>query len=258
MTTDASSTTLEPTTAPSRPATRDARPASQLTDFCAAFPRLDAAQQERFRLTVTRLLAGHVLMPGTAFRPDADWTFVDRFGDLIESYLRLGGWHLEIDRRLGVARVVHEGGEQRVRLGKLESLTLRVLRLVYHEQKLVLGEDDRCRLTVGDLRERLIHAGLSPLDVSKRKLALAVRALDRYHLVAVERGFMGDDEEMITVSPVIEKVLSPDRIEQDFRAVQAAQAARAARAGQGGEDGETDDEDLEPEADGREGEDDDA
>ncbi len=181
-------------------------------DFLTEFGHFEPAQRDRFQQVVTRLLQGDVLVPGPAMRPDPDWRFTERFRDLIDGYLRIGGWRLDIDLGLRLARAVHESGAQRVRFNKLESLLLCTLRLVYHEQMRQVSEEVRCELKVGDLRERLIQSGKPPGLLSRRAMADAIRRLARYSLVTVERGFAGEDEEVIIVSPVIEKVLPPDKI----------------------------------------------
>lgn len=190
-------------------------------DFVAEFPKLEPAQQERFRDVVTRLLSGHVLTPGSAMRPDPDWRFAERHRELIDGYLRFGGWRLDIDLGLRLCRAVHESGEQRVRLSKLESLVLCTLRLVYHEQMQQISEDTRCELTVGALRERLIHAGRPAWSLSRRALEQALRRLARHSLVTVERGFAGEDTETFVVGAIIEKVLPPDRIAELAERVRA-------------------------------------
>lgn len=181
-------------------------------DFVAEYPKLEPAQQERFGEVVTRLLSGHVLTPGSAMRPDPDWRFAERYRDLLDGYLRIGGWRLDIDLGLRLCRAVHESGEQRVRLNKLESLVLCTLRLVYHEQMQQVAEDVRCELTVGALRERLIQAGRPAWSLSRRALEQALRRLARHSLVGVDRRFAGEDTEAIVVNSLIEKVLPPDRI----------------------------------------------
>lgn len=181
-------------------------------DFVTEYPRLEPAQQEKFREVVTRLLSGHVLTPGPAMRPDADWRFAERQRELIDAYLRIGGWRLEIDLGLRLCRAVHDAGEQRVRLSKLESLILCTLRLAYHEQMQQVSEDARCELTVGALRERLIQSGKPAVQLSRRAMEHALRRLARHSLVVVERGFAAEDTETIEVSQLVEKVLPPDRI----------------------------------------------
>ena len=190
-------------------------------DFLIEYPRLEPAQQERFREVVTRLLAGDVLDPGPAMKPDPDWRFAERHRELIDGYLRIGGWRLDIDLGLRLARAVHESGEQRVRFNKLESLVLCTLRLIYHEQMREVSEDARCELKVGELRERLIHSGKPAGIMSKRVLEGALRRLARHSLLAIERGFEGEDDEVMVVSPVIEKVLPPDRIAEMAERVRA-------------------------------------
>jgi hypothetical protein len=194
-------------------------------DFCTHYPQLEAAQQERFRQVATRLLAGQVLTPGRALRPDPDWRFIERYRELIDSYLRIGGWRLEFDPGLQIARAVHETGEMRVRFNKLESLVLCVLRLAYHEEHQRMSQDDTVELTVGALRERLIQHGRSPMQLQRRALADALRRLQRHSLVAFERGFEGDDTEVIQVLPLIERVLPADRIVELAERVRAYVAA---------------------------------
>ena len=66
-------------------------------DFLEDYPNLEPAQKERFQQIVTRLLSGEVLTPGPALKPDPDWRFVERFREIVDSYLRFGGWRLDID-----------------------------------------------------------------------------------------------------------------------------------------------------------------
>lgn len=197
-------------------------------DFFDEYPKLESAQQERFQRVVTRLLAGEVLTPGSPLQPDPDWRFAERFRDLLDGYLRVGGWRFDLDPALRLARAVHETGAQRVRFSKLESLVLCTLRLHYHEQMRLAAEEDRCDITVGLLRERLVHAGRPIAQLSARALDHALRKLARHSLVRIERGFEADDEALVEVRPLIEKVLPDDRIQEIAQRIKAYVGARAA------------------------------
>jgi DNA-binding transcriptional ArsR family regulator len=192
-----------------------------MTDFCLEYPKLEHAQREHFRRVVTRLLSGHVITPGEALRPDRDWRFAERHQELIDGYLRIGGWRMDLDRSNQQCRAVHEAGEQRVRFNKLESLVLCSLRLIYHEQMRAADETERCVLKVGELRERLALAGRSSSSIQRRALSDALKRLQRHALVALDRGFQGEDAESITVSPLIAKVLAPDKVAELARRVRA-------------------------------------
>lgn len=180
----------------------------------ADIEKLEAAHQERFRDIVTRLLGGHVLSPGSALRPDPDFRFADRHRALLDAYLRVGGWRLDFDDALRLCRAVHVRGEQRVRFNKLESLVLCLLRLVYHEQMQVMRDDERCSVTIGELRERMIHAGKPASQLGRRSLQEACRRLARFSLVELGDGFAAEDDEAIVVLPLVEKVLSKESIER--------------------------------------------
>lgn len=195
-------------------------------DFFEDYPRLESAQQERFQRVVTRLLAGEVLTPGSPLQPDPDWRFAERFRELIDSYLRIGGWGFDLDPTLRLARAVHETGAQRVRFSKLESLVLCMLRLHYHEQMRLAAEHDRCDITVGLLRERLVHAGKPIAQLSARALGHALRKLARHSLVRIARGFDAEDNAVIEVAPLVEKVLPPDRIQEIAERIKAYVSAR--------------------------------
>jgi hypothetical protein len=190
-------------------------------DFVEDYSRLESGQQERFQRVVTRLLAGEVLTPGSPLQPDPDWRFAERFRELIDSYLRIGGWGFDLDPTLRLARAIHETGAQRVRFSKLESLILCMLRLHYHEQMRLAAEEDRCDITVGQLRERLVHAGKPIAQLSARALGQAIRKLARHSLVGVVRGVEADDDAVIEVKALVEKVLPDDRIREIAERIKA-------------------------------------
>ncbi|HYO60159.1 DUF4194 domain-containing protein [Archangium sp.] len=207
-------------------------------DFFSEYPRLEPAQQERFRQVITRLLSGAVLTPGEALRPDVDWRFAERHRELLDAYLRLGGWRLDIDLGLRLCRAVHESGEQRVRFNKLESLVLCTLRLVYHEQMQQAADEVRCEVRLGDLRERLIQSGRPVHQLQRRALVNALRRLERHSLVALGRGVTGEDTDRFHVHPLIEKVLPPDRIAELFERVRAYSSERTGPDGEAESHGE--------------------
>lgn len=214
-------------------------------DFITDYPKLEAHQQERFKVVVTRLLSGQVITPGTPLKPDPDWRFTERFGEMIDDYLMVGGWRLDLDVALRMARAKHENGSQRVRLSKLESLVLCALRLYYHEQMSAAAEEERTQITVGALRERLVAAGKPASQLSARTLGQSIRRLARHSLVTTTRGFEGQDEEVLVVNPLIEKVLPPDQIQAIAVRIESYLGGRAA-PNEGGADSEDGEEDETP------------
>lgn len=216
-------------------------------DFLDDYPTLEPAQKDRFQHVITRLLAGEVLTPGAPLKPDPDWRFGERYRELIDSYLRMGGWRFDIDLGLRIARAVHETGAQRVRFSKLESLLLCTLRLYYHEQMRAASEEERCEIAVGMVRERLVHAGKPAIQFSVRVLAPALRRLARHSLIELLRGFEAQDYENIIVTPLIEKVLPADRIQEIEQRVKAYTASRAAEGAEADAEADSEGSEEEPE-----------
>ena len=201
-------------------------------DFIEDYPKLEPAQKDHFQRVVTRLLSGAVLTPGSPLKIDPDWRFSERYRELIDSYLSLGGWRFDIDLGLRMARAVHEAGTQRVRFTKLESLVLCALRLYYHEQMRLATDQERCEIPAGEIRERLIQAGRPATQLSPRLLAHALRKLARHSLVRIDRGFEGQDHELVVVEALVEKVLPPERINEIEQKIRNYAGAQPHRNGQ--------------------------
>lgn len=201
-------------------------------DFIEDYPKLEPAQKDHFQRVVTRLLSGAVLTPGSPLKVDPDWRFSERYRELIESYLSLGGWRFDIDLGLRMARAVHEAGTQRVRFTKLESLVLCALRLYYHEQMRLATDQECCEIPAGEIRERLIQAGRPAAQLSPRLLAHALRKLARHSLVRIDRGFEGQDHELVVVEALAEKVLPPERINEIEQKIRNYAGAQPQRNGQ--------------------------
>lgn len=193
-----------------------------------------------------RLLGGEVISPGDdpLAAPDPDWRFLERYLGIIDGYLRVAGWQVDFMAQHRLARAVHSGGSHRVRFNLLESLIACILRQVYHEQMADGSRDSSCEITAGDLRERLAQAQRSSAPQTRKNIVQSVRRLRQYGLVDVERGFAAEDDERITVSPLIEAVLSADEVGRFFARYARAGAELDAGSGSAAE-GDTDGTDVE-------------
>lgn len=214
--------------------------------FLDQLKALGPDRHERFRRVISRLLSGEVVSPGDdpLATPDPDWRFLERHLGIIDGYLRIAGWQVDFMAQHRMARAVHSGGSHRVRFNLLESLIACILRQVYHEQMADGSRDSSCEITAGDLRERLAQAQRSSVPQTRKNIAQSVRRLRQYGLVDVERGFAAEDDERITVSPLIEAVLSSEEVGRFF-ARYAHAGAELAAGSRSAEEWDTDDTDVE-------------
>lgn len=213
--------------------------------FLEDLRRLSGDQQDRFQRVVSRLLAGEVISAGNnpLRLPDADWRFLQNNLLTVEAYLDVAGWRVDLSSEHRMARAVHQEGQHKVRFNLLESLTLCILRMAYHEQMSSGSRDDQCEVTTGELRERLAQARRSSLPITATKLAQAIRKLGRYGIVDVPRGFDAEDGETLVVTPVVEMVLSPDAVQRFFERYSNPGAVELTAAA-GGEDEEWEAEEM--------------
>lgn len=177
-------------------------------DFCTVYPTLGTNAQARFRETVTRLLAGDVVTPGGALTVHPDWRFLEQHQGLVDSYLRIGGWALEMDAKLQLARAYHVAGAHRVRFNKATSMALCAARLVYHRHMGDITRETECRTTAGELLEQLRMAAMRETPLSLTNFKAACRKLRQHRLLDFDRGFTGDDADTIVIRPLIEKVIT--------------------------------------------------
>lgn len=188
-------------------------------DFLDDLRRLSGDQQERFQRVVSRLLGGEVISAGAnpLLLPDADWRFLQNNLRLVDAYLDVAGWRVDVSHEHRMARALHKEGQHKVRFDLLESLALCILRLAYHEQMSSGSREDRCEVPTGELRERVALAQRSSAPISRTRLAPAIRKLARYGIVDVEWGYDAEDTDLIVVTPVVEMVLSPDAVHRFFQ-----------------------------------------
>src|SRR5260370_42496172 len=118
-------------------------------DFFEDYPRLESAQQERFKRVVTRLLAGEILTPGSPLEPDPDWRFAERFRELIDCYLRIGGWGFDLDSTLRLGRAAPETRAPPERFSQPQSLARCMLPVHLPRQNRLAGQENPRDTTVG-------------------------------------------------------------------------------------------------------------
>jgi hypothetical protein len=74
------------------------------------------------------------------------------------------------------------------------------------------------------------RAGKPVSQLSKRPLGRSLRKLERHSLVRIDRGFDADDDGMVEVMPLVEKVLPDDRIQEIAQRIKAYVTAKPSLA----------------------------
>lgn len=118
--------------------------------------KLNMTEQEAFKRIVNWLLAHTYLLQGCYVfedhmkRTNQDYLFVERNFELFQEYLGYAGFRLERDNNYGVICLASAYESNRVRLDKLTTLMLYVLRLIYEEEREKLSISSDIFATTGD------------------------------------------------------------------------------------------------------------
>lgn len=99
-------------------------------------------QKEKFRMTANKLL-NHCFILKKKDDTRNDYIFIVQNRELFIEYFDLLGYKIEINEMQGVVALTNVAGTGRIRLRKIESIILLILRLLYIEKRkeLILNEE---------------------------------------------------------------------------------------------------------------------
>jgi hypothetical protein len=141
-----------------------------------------------------------------------DYRFAERILPILQAYLAVGGFQLQVDGRRGVMALYNRFGRNRLRLDKLTTYVLYALRLIYDEQ---MEEVSMRREVVIPLREligKLHTLGLIDRKVAVTHLKSTLNRLRRHGILARVEGDTQDLESRWMVYPSITILVSDDLI----------------------------------------------
>ncbi len=193
--------------------------------FEQEFEKLNMADQEAFRRMVNWLLAHTYLLQGDyAFednmrRTNPDYLFVERNFELFQSYLEYAGFRLERDTNYGVISLASSYEFNRIKLDKLTTLMLYVLRLIYEEEREKLSLSRDIFTTTGDLVHKMISLGVIKRKPANLSLRDSLRTLNRFRIVEKVDGPWENADTRLLILPAILFVVTNERISNMYQLI---------------------------------------
>ena len=193
--------------------------------FEQEFEKLNMADQEAFRRMVNWLLAHTYLLQGDyAFednmrRTNPDYLFVERNFELFQSYLEYAGFRLERDTNYGVISLAISYEFNRIKLDKLTTLMLYVLRLIYEEEREKLSLSRDIFTTTGDLVHKMISLGVIKRKPANLSLRDSLRTLNRFRIVEKVDGPWENADTRLLILPAILFVVTNERISNMYQLI---------------------------------------
>jgi hypothetical protein len=180
------------------------------------------AQKEKFRLAAHRLL-NHCFLLKKKEETRADYIFVLQHRESFREFFDLLGYRLDINETFGIVALISLYGTGRLRLKKIESMIVLLLRLLYIEKSKQLRLSDEVVVLTEELQEKyaLLKIESKP-QLDKTVTRDSLRLLRRYHLIDLPDRDPAQPDARIKIYPSILFAVPNERIQQSLDALHSA------------------------------------
>ena len=140
-------------------------------------------QKDKFKIAANKLLNNCFILKKKDDTRN-DYIFIVQNKELFIEYFELLGYTIEINEMYGVVALSNMYGTGRLRLKKIESVVLLILRLLYIEKRKELSLNEDVVILADDIHQKYDMLKIeSKLNIDKTMLRDAVRLFKRYNLI---------------------------------------------------------------------------
>ncbi len=141
-------------------------------------------QKDKFKLAANKLLNNCFIIKKKDDTRN-DYIFIIQNKDLFNEYFDLLGYRLEINEMQGVVALTSQQGTGRLRLKKIESILLLILRLLYIEKRRELSLNEEVVVLTEEIHQKYTMLKLeAKANLDKTTLRDTLRLFKRYNIVS--------------------------------------------------------------------------
>lgn len=141
-------------------------------------------QKEKFRIAANKLLNNCFIIKKKEDTRN-DYIFIIQNKDLFMEYFDLLGYSIDINEMQGVVALTSQFGTGRLRLKKIESIILLILRLLYIEKRKELSLNEEVVVLVDEIHQKYNMLKIeAKANLDKTTLRDTVRLFKRYNIVS--------------------------------------------------------------------------
>lgn len=191
--------------------------------FEEKFEKLNMTEQDSFKKMVNWMLAHTFLLQKNYVFDDSmkktnpDYLFVERNFELFEEYLEYSGFRLERDSNYGVIFLSSSYEFNRVRLDKITTLMIYVLRVIYEEEREKLSLSKDIFTSTGNLIHKMLSLGVIKKKPANSMIKDSLRMLNRFRIIEKLEGSWEDAETKLLILPTILFIVTNERISNMYR-----------------------------------------
>ena len=178
-------------------------------------------QKEKFRITANKLLNNCFIIKKKDDTRN-DYIFIIQNKDLFNEYFDLLGYRLEINEMQGVVALTSQQGTGRLRLKKIESILLLILRLLYIEKRKELSLNEEVVVLTDEIHQKYTMLKLEvKANLDKTTLRDTVRLFKRYNIVANIDSDITMSDAKIRIFPSVLFAVPNDNLSSLYEAINA-------------------------------------
>lgn len=141
-------------------------------------------QKDKFKAAANKLL-NHCFVIKKKEDTRNDYIFILQNKKLFTEYFDLLGYKIDINETQGVVALSNVDGTGRLRLKKIESILLLILRLLYVEKRKELSLTEEMIVLIDEIHQKYNMLQVEPkANLDKTTLRETIRLFKRYNLVA--------------------------------------------------------------------------
>lgn len=166
--------------------------------------------QEEFKRVMNRLMStGFILRKKEQTK--SDYYFILKHLGVVERYIDVLGYQLEINEEFGVVQLVNRENYNHLQLSMYESIILLILRILYDERKRELSLTDVV-INMGDIQEKYLSMQIRSEQIGKTVLGNALRKFRRFNIVDLLDGSSMREESRVLIYDSIMMAIRVDDI----------------------------------------------
>ncbi|MDD3939245.1 MAG: DUF4194 domain-containing protein [Tissierellia bacterium] len=178
-----------------------------------------SVQKDKFKIAANKLLNNCFILKKKDDTRN-DYIFIVQNKELFIEYFELLGYTIEINEMYGVVALSNMYGTGRLRLKKIESVVLLILRLLYIEKRKELSLNEDVVILADDIHQKYDMLKIeSKLNIDKTMLRDAVRLFKRYNLIYNIDADVTKSNARIRIYPSILFAVTNENVTQMYEAI---------------------------------------
>lgn len=181
--------------------------------------KLTGNQKEKFCSVANKLLNECFVMK-IKNRNNSDYLFIMENKDIFEEYFDFLGYDINYDTTNGVIGLVNRNGTGRIRLKKIESILLLILRTIYIEKRKSLSLSSDVVVDISYIYEKYSMVGFKKKSLDKTIIPSALSLFKKFNLVEILDDKNIREDTRVIIYPSILMAITYSSLEEAYQNAQ--------------------------------------